>query len=128
MRALPGGENAPAALLEILRSSTRLILERTQRETADHIEPTAEVREEPVAAGTACQLILVAVMEDRGVGTSRLEEEIAVESRSGAFAPEIADSAKRKDPLTTSVNGSDEWALRGSNPRPRGCDPRALTS
>jgi hypothetical protein len=39
-----------------------------------------------------------------------------------------ADEVKRKDPLTIAVNGSDEWALRGSNPRPHGCDPCALTS
>jgi hypothetical protein len=33
-----------------------------------------------------------------------------------------ADSVKRKNPVTIAVNGSDEWALRGSNPRPHGCD------
>jgi len=38
------------------------------------------------------------------------------------------DSVKRKNPLTFAVNGSDEWALRGSNPRPHGCDPCALAN
>jgi hypothetical protein len=38
------------------------------------------------------------------------------------------DSVKRKDPLTIAVNGSDQWALRGSNPRPHGCDPCALAN
>lgn len=38
------------------------------------------------------------------------------------------DPVKRKDPLTMVVNGSDEWALRGSNPRPHGCDPCALAN
>ena len=38
------------------------------------------------------------------------------------------DPVERKDPLTMVVNGSDEWALRGSNPRPHGCDPCALAN
>ena len=38
------------------------------------------------------------------------------------------DPVKRNDPLTIAVNGSDEWSLRASNPRPHGCDPCALTS
>jgi hypothetical protein len=37
-----------------------------------------------------------------------------------------ADEVKRKDPLTIAVNGSDEWALRGSNPRPHGCDTESV--
>ena len=36
--------------------------------------------------------------------------------------------AKRKNPLTIAVNGSDEWALRVSNPRPLGCDTSGDTS
>ncbi len=39
-----------------------------------------------------------------------------------------SDGDNRNDPLTIAVNGSVEWSLRGSNPRPRGCDPRALTN
>jgi hypothetical protein len=39
-----------------------------------------------------------------------------------------AEFAKRKAPLTIAVGGTQEWALRGSNPRPHGCDPCALTS
>jgi integrase len=39
-----------------------------------------------------------------------------------------AELVKRKNPLTFPVNGCTEWALRGSNPRPHGCDPCALTS
>ncbi len=38
------------------------------------------------------------------------------------------DLVKRKDPLTFAVIGSDQWALRGSNPRPHGCDPCALAN
>ena len=33
-----------------------------------------------------------------------------------------------KEPLTTAVSGSAVWALRGSNPRPHGCDPCALAN
>jgi hypothetical protein len=33
---------------------------------------------------------------------------------------------KTKDPLTTAVSGSGEWALRDSNPRPHGCDANGL--
>ena len=38
------------------------------------------------------------------------------------------DSVKRNDPLTIAVSGSGEWSLRGSNPRPHGCDPCALAN
>jgi hypothetical protein len=35
---------------------------------------------------------------------------------------------KRKDPLTTSVNGSSRWAMRDSDPRPSRCKRDALTN
>jgi hypothetical protein len=35
---------------------------------------------------------------------------------------ESGDSVTTKNPLTIPVNGCTEWALRGSNPRPHGCD------
>jgi hypothetical protein len=43
----------------------------------------------------------------------------AIAHQTFAVTPDVV---KRKDPLTMAVNGSDEWALRGSNPRPHGCD------
>ena len=33
-----------------------------------------------------------------------------------------------KQPPTSAVSGCHDWALRGSNPRPHGCDPCALTN
>jgi hypothetical protein len=44
-------------------------------------------------------------------------------------APPVTSTAdKRKGPLSSRDNGQVEWALRGSNPRPHGCDPCALTN
>jgi hypothetical protein len=34
----------------------------------------------------------------------------------------IGEKCQRKDPLTFAGGGLQEWALRGSNPRPHGCD------
>jgi Phage integrase family len=39
-----------------------------------------------------------------------------------------AYSVKRNDPLTSAVNGSSEWAARGSNSGPLPCEDSALTN
>jgi len=107
----------------------------TENANAENIDAsTLQPNVTPIAKGGS-RLSPLAPMLAPTLGKTRTLQSIldkvaseAGKSRAGDAVAASAYPVKRKDPLTTVVNGSSEWAMADSNCRPPGCKPGVLTN